>query len=95
MTKQPADLLAIYDVGPDADTIDRYTFVLWGETRPNPKPPYGRLYQCLGTDESGNAVSMFGECEVGPHLGKRVKWGDVPERLQQHVAWRLEAEDEI
>jgi len=65
----------IYDSG--GETIDRYTIL----TCPT---------ECLGVDDCGGQVfSQWGACIDGKHLGKRIKFNDLPKETQTHVLERL------
>ena len=64
-------------------TIDRYTIVT--------EPSYTNdLWQCLGVDGvGGRGFSQWSECLLGRHLGKLVKFEDLPTETQDHVIERL------
>lgn len=71
----------------DPRTLDCYTFVL------NYREGSDR-YQMLGTSKTGEGFSQFTSGEFNyhgdnSHLGKQVKWNDLPEELQKHVQARL------
>lgn len=77
-------ILAIFDNG--GATLDRYTFVT------NIRD--GQYYQMLGTDRTGKDFSQWSNGEFNyhgdnSHLGKQIKWQDIPEQLKKHVERRL------
>lgn len=94
----PADVIACYDNG--GKTADRYT-VLFGGKFWTPgfaehwwkvcREP--RMLQHLGmsaypSDPQG--VSMWGEDAMrGPHLGRKVRWLDLPENIRKHTVARM------
>lgn len=52
-------------------------------------PSWGNMG--LATNDSPDhpqGVSQFSEYKEGPHLGKKIKFSDVPEHIQQHVIKR-------
>ena len=82
----------LYDLGDHEG--ERYTAVIDG-------PAWGSrddFLPCLGFNEipwSPNmGISMFSECMEGNHLGKRIAWSDLPEKLQNHVLARLTPREE-
>lgn len=79
------DILEIYDNG--GDTIDRYTVVFnYFET------PESLACLCLSDNPTHpQGYSMFAYCHVGGHLGKRVKFSDLPENIQNHIDSRSES----
>jgi len=79
---------SIYDSGPG--TGDRYTVVL--------KPSAGWVansghHAMLGFNENPthpqHGVSQFSEGKLGSHLGKPIKFEDLPQDLQRHVIGRV------
>lgn len=75
------DIYKIYDNG--GKTIDRYTIVT--------QPSYSNdLWECLGVDSvGGTGFSQWGECKLGRHLGKEIKFNELPKETQDHVLERL------
>ena len=80
-------ILAIYDNG--GATIDRYTVVtsLTGA---------GIQYDMLGLSEGGEAFSQWtvghyhaNSGRLNRHLGKRVRFEDLSENTQAHIARRI------
>jgi hypothetical protein len=86
MTKQPTDVQAIYDTGPD-DAIDRYTVVLNETWEANP----GELTMLGLSSEPAHpqGFSQFTAGIDGPHLGRTIEWADMPENVREHIARRL------
>jgi hypothetical protein len=74
----------IYDNG--GESFDRYTILF--------EPWYfGKSCNCLGlsTDpESPLGFSQFSDCYDGDHLGKEIKFEDLPDNVQTHIINRLE-----
>lgn len=87
MIAKPKDVIAVYDDG--GKTVDRYTCVLtWKETGNR------RSMIAMGSDvTSPLGFSQFTSGIVGKHLGKRLRWKDVPEHIRKHIAWRLAPEE--
>jgi hypothetical protein len=83
------DNTTIYDSGDS--TIDRITVILNNfhrESTVNNKTV--TLYECLATDmDGGTSFSQFSEAEKGEHLGKIVKFGSLPTKVQNHIIERL------
>ena len=81
-----ANVRAVYDAGPEQN--DRYTVVLKPVWEANPGHS-----QCLGFNAQPThpsyGISQFSECVVGRHLGKKIKFADLPEHLREHVVGRL------
>ena len=67
---------SIYDNG--GETIDRYTVFF-----------HDFPGDYLGLSEGGVSVSMWGECEEGPHLGKKIKWDELSHETKTHIIARL------
>lgn len=71
------------------ETIDRYTIV-FNETWNNK----GDL-TCLALSDNPShpqGFSMFSSCHDGPHLGVKLKFGQLPEHIKKHVMTRLNDE---
>lgn len=75
-----------YDNG--GKTIDhRYTVVFIQ------RPSLGNTYECLGMDDSpfnARGICMHGNAVLGRHLGKRIKFEDLPRDCQIAVKNDLE-----
>lgn len=66
-------------------TIDHYT-VLDNED----KTEYtDKMRQCLGLAESPKTYSQFCTATLGRHLGKKVNYSDLPEKLREHILERF------
>ncbi len=75
----------IYDNG--GESIDRYTIVMKYQPWNDKTQGY---FPCLGVDGiGGNVFSQWGSCVVGSHLGKQIKFTDLPIQTQEHVNQRL------
>jgi hypothetical protein len=78
-------IIAIYDNS--GKTMDRYTVVF--DTYSNEKHTQ---YDCLGMsnnpDDPQGFSQMF-DCILGKHLGKRIKFSDLPQNIQMHVEYRV------
>jgi len=74
------------------DWFERYTIV-FKENRPNPKNPNRRLYMCLSMNDLPEhpslGISQFGKCIIGKHLGKKIAFNDLPDKIQIHVNRRM------
>jgi hypothetical protein len=80
---KPKQVIAIYDSG--GGSMDRYTLVLEGLT------PLGH-HHCLGLSDNPGGVygfSNFGDCKLGSHLGKKIKFSELPKEVQFHARLRL------
>lgn len=95
----PEYVIACYDNG--GRTTDRYSVLfggsLWDEdyARANAechRDP--RLVQCLlmsGAPTHPQGVSIWADCLRGPHLGRKVRWLDLPEHIRTHAVSRATA----
>lgn len=75
--------ISVYDNG--GKTFDRYTIVLL-ETKS--KPLFGGKYydyECIGSSENGTGFFMHSTCQLGRHLGKKIKFESLPKELQERV----------
>ena len=87
-------VLAIFDNG--GETIDRYTVVLG--TGQVSDTDYNRDMLALGDDvTSPQGFSQYTYGEFNPskdnsHLGKEIRWEDLPETHQKHIIWRIKEE---
>lgn len=84
---KPKDIKSIWDFG-DSAGADRYTIIF--------DPKYGweanpGLYVSLGfaAGRGGGSISQWGEAKEGKHLGKKLKWKDLPKESQEHVLDRI------
>jgi hypothetical protein len=71
----------VYDLGEDAEVIDRYTVVRldWEETRDG-------LKTCFGMSEHPTHPQGFGQhgaAMPGRHLGKLIAFSELPEECQR------------
>jgi len=69
----------------NGETLDRYTIVLnsfhdRAET----------LNECLALSENALGISEFSSCQPGKHLGKKLKFEELPKNIQAHIKSRLE-----
>jgi hypothetical protein len=83
----PGDVVAVYDSG--GKTADRYTILLreWHDRRQ-------QLIGCLGLSDNPThpqGFSQFSGAMRGPHLGKKLRWDQLPPTIQNHVQARLAA----
>lgn len=84
-------IIAVYDNG--GKTFDRYTVVLdekEGVAGRNGTIKY--LPACFSLSpncDSHQGVSMYGVCDIGPHLGKKIAFKELPENVQKHVERRI------
>lgn len=80
---------AIYDNG--GETLDRYTVVFDNRRIDYRCNEYTLAYECLClSDNPGHptGVSMWGECNIGNHLGKKITLKSLPKHIQKHIAMR-------
>jgi hypothetical protein len=85
--KEKSPILAIYDNG--GKTFDRYTVILSQKfMRPSKKSYYVALGLSFNPD-SPQGFSQFGEAILGSHLGKKIPWNQLPERVRKHITRRL------
>ena len=76
-------ITSIWDNG--GKTADRYSVV-------TKEPAGGGNFMILGLSDdcySPGGVNMFGDGKPGPHLGKKIKFEDLPSRVQACVIARL------
>lgn len=78
-------ITAIYDN--DGESIDRYTVVT--DVIEKQFEDGQKTFMMLGLSEGGDAVSMWGEGYDGDHLGKRVRFENLSEATQKHIARRV------
>jgi hypothetical protein len=83
----PRDVLRVYDN--QGKTIDRFCVVL-GRRGYGLEPGLHPCF-CLSTDpDSPLGVSQSGSCRVGRHLGRRIRWEELPVEIRKHMEWRLD-----
>lgn len=83
---QPKDIKSIWDAG--EEETDRYTIIF------DPKQGYEAnrgMFMSLGfaKGRGGGSISQWGEAKEGKHLGKKLKWKDLPKESQEHVIDRI------
>lgn len=77
----------VYDNG--GESHDQYTIVLLDE-------PEGKgMFACIGASESKGSFYQHSTCQNGKHLGKKIKFSDLPEWLQKKVADELSEDKEV
>ncbi len=86
-SKKPKDIKSIWDIG-EGKSMDRYTIIF------DPKQGYEAspgLFMSLGfaAGRGGGSISQWGEAKEGKHLGKKLKWEDLPKESQEHVIDRI------
>ena len=83
---------AVYDNG--GASIDRYTIVYNGKAGKH--SVYGsQLWECVGSSMNPTHPQGFfqhGDCTIGMHLGKKIKFEELPEEVRKCVERDL-AED--
>ena len=78
-------IIAIYDNG--GKTLDRYTIVT---NRKVSEKNNGRYtYDALSVSENGLGVFMWIQCVRGNHLGKKIEFTSLSEKLQNKVKLAL------
>jgi hypothetical protein len=80
--------IKVYDNG--GESFDRYTVVL-----DEPGTNRGDDFMALGlSDNPGHpqGFSQFTTAQDGPHLGKRIKFADLPDEVRKHAVVRLKDE---
>jgi hypothetical protein len=84
---KPKEIKSIWDN--KGDTIDRYTIVFKrGEFFPTTEEFLPSL--SLSDDpESPQGVSASGNAIEGKHLGKKIKWEQLPINIRQHILRRI------
>jgi len=85
------EILAIYD---NPEFGDRYSVVLSSRTMVDPKE-HDKLRDCLAVGDDvthpQNGFSQMTVAELGPHLGKPIRFEDLPRPVQDHVMERIGA----
>ena len=77
--------VAVYDNG--GATLDRYTVI------PLDADWHGMALGLSTQPSHPQGFSQWGQCSEGPHLGKRIRFEQLPRNVQEHVMMRL-GEDE-
>ena len=72
---------AIYDFGDSV--LDRYTVVIDNYFK-IPKSRV-RVYDCISASENGAGVFTWCSCQLGKHLGKKIKLEDLSIELQNMI----------
>lgn len=74
---------------------DRYTMVYMDESRLDHSGK--RLFSCFGMNETPAhpcyGIGMHSDCMIGPHLGKRIRFDQLPEECQKTVRRLAELTD--
>jgi hypothetical protein len=85
------NVVGVYDA-PRSQGSDHYTVVLSKDWTANPG-----FSSCLGFNDNPEhpafGISQMSECRLGRHLGKKIKFTDLPKELQRHVIRRLKTDD--
>lgn len=76
-------ILRLYDNG--GRSADRYTIVppRWASAEYR---GHGGLWDCLGCNSEPfhpKGIGMHSSCQPGPHLGRRIHWGQLPPEVQR------------
>ena len=96
----PPEILGCWDNGgTKRATADRYTIAFGGGYYAAPSPGRDpRLVPMLGVNgvptHPQYGISMWGEGIRGPHLGKKIRWKDLPEHIRRHVLARMKEGEE-
>jgi hypothetical protein len=78
----PIKIKEVYDN--EGDSFDRYTIVT------NQSDGKYSLCLCLNENpDSPQGFSQFSDCISGPHLGKKIKFTDLPSKVRIHAKKRL------
>ena len=82
------EILAIYD---NPEYTDRYTVVFSSRAMVDPKDTDLRDCLMVGDDplHPQNGYSQMGVAQLGPHLGKPIRFEQLPEAVQDHVMERI------
>ena len=82
MRKKPPKGTHVYDSGDR--TIDRYTIIF----------PKAEMAMSLSLNpDSPQGFSQWGCFTEGSHLGKRISWDDMPQRVREHALKRWYGDD--
>lgn len=74
---------AIYDNG--GQTVDRYTIILSEGVCLS----LSDIPDDIGDTDDPQGFSQYSQCTEGEHLGKKIRFEDLPENVQKHVKARL------
>lgn len=83
------DLVCVYDDG--GKTCERYT-VCFLETSFVQRATGRKAYVFVGMSQNPfhpQGIGQHGECEIGRHLGKRIRFADLPEDCKRLVLMDL------
>jgi len=82
------NIYKIYDNG--GETVDRYTILLGHHN-------FGCAGASLAVSDDPahptHGFSQWGEATDGEHLGKEIKFEDLPKNVQEHITERLKEEE--
>ena len=84
--EKPKCIKSVWDN--DGKTIDQYTVVFKSHEGSTDKS----LFDSLGLSiypEHPQGFSQMGSCKVGDHLGKRIKFHDLPIQVIRHIVKRI------
>lgn len=80
-------IIRVYDNG--GKTSDRYLVVLAKRGYVMANPAHHPMLSMSDEPSHPQGVSLFGEGRIGKHLGKRIKFDDLPEKVRIHALERL------
>lgn len=86
-------IIRVYDNG--GATADRYTVVLAKRGYEMANPAHHPMLSMSEYPNHPQGVSMFGEGRIGRHLGKRIKFYDLPENVRHHALERLASGESV
>lgn len=75
--------IAVYDNG--GKSFDRITIVFLDTKQ---RPLFGGRYydyECIGTSENGLGFFQWGNCQLGRHLGKKISFESLSDRVKKMV----------
>lgn len=84
--EKPKCIKSVWDN--DGKTIDRYTVVFKTHEMSIEKDTFDSLGLSI-YPEHPQGFSQMGSCKVGEHLGKRIKFHDLPIQVIQHIIARI------
>jgi len=74
------------------DVADKYTAVLrssdWDASA---APGMLAMIGMSGSPTHPQGISQFCSGQEGPHLGRKLQWGEVPEHIRAHIVARISA----
>lgn len=86
---QPEGITGIWDNG--GKTVDRYT-VAFDAAVIEANPGFVGMLSMSSNPTHPQGFSMWTEGAPGRHLGRRLKWKDLPLNIQAHVVARMKEE---